>query len=254
MARLNGVMHADVDQLDDEFVFEPTAWDFAVAIGIRVEPENDRLALDELADAMLVWMEDGPQLERLTSEAMSVLWTRELAEMVREGLVSLHRQDEWRSGAEAALAEFDRDPQRAEVAREVVRHLALDLSNEDMPFLFCVHCLEEHLGNSAPKERRAIAVQAAVLARRDAAVPRNHFHGQIARLGRADELGTRERRRAVRRRLGRLATFGRTSVPRLAAELQVIADEPLPTDPAEDDAWQVVLAHLLAEVAMPERN
>ena len=231
MARLNGVMHADVDQLDDEFVFEPTAWDFAVAIGIRVEPENDRLALDELADAMLVWMEDGPQLERLTSEAMSVLWTRELAEMVREGLVSLHRQDEWRSGAEAALAEFDRDPQRAEVAREVVRHLALDLSNEDMPFLFCVHCLEEHLGNAAPKERRA-----------------------IARLGLADELGTRERRRAVRRRLGRLATFGRTSVPRLAAELQVIAGEPLPTDPAEDDAWQVVLAHLLAEVAMPELN
>jgi len=249
-------MHDDlVDRLDDEFVFEPTAWDLAFALGMRVEAENDRLALDELADAMLVWMDDGPELERLTSEAMSVLWTRELENNVREGLLLLRRKDEWRSGAEAALTEFDRDPRRAEVTKEVVRHLALDLANEDTPFLFCVHCLDEQLGNARLEERRAIAVQAAVVARRNAAVPRNHLQAQVARLGRAsDGLGTTERRLAVRTRLGRLATFGRGSVPRLAAELRAIADEPLPADPAEDDAWQVVRAHLLAEVAMPELN
>jgi hypothetical protein len=249
-------MHDDaVDQLDDEFVFEPSAWDLAFALGIRVEAENDRLALDELADAMLVWMEDGPQLERLTSEAMSVLWTRELEESVREGLVSLCRKDEWRSGAEAALAELERDPRQAQVAREVVRHLALDLSNEDTPFLFCVHCVDEQLGNAPRDEWRAIAVQAAVVARRNAAVPRNHLEAQVARLGRASHgLGTTERRRAVRNRLGRIATLGRSSIPRLAAQLRAIADEPLPPDPADDDAWQVVLAYLLAEVAMPELN
>ena len=252
-----GHMHGDVvDQLDDEFVFEPTAWDLAFAIGIRVDPEKDRPALDELADAMLVWMDDGPQLERLTSEAMGALWTRELEQTVREGLLSLRRKDDWRSAAESALAELECDPRRAEVAKEVVRHLAMELSNEDTPFLFCVHCLDEHLGNAPPEERRQMAVQVAVLACRNAAVPRNRLEAAVAGLGSgaADRLGTAERRSAVRGRLGRIAGFGRKSIPRLAAELQAIADEPLPADPAEDDAWQVVLAYLLAEVAMPELN
>jgi hypothetical protein len=249
-------MHEDaVDLLDDDFVFEPTAWDLAFAIGIRVEPENDRPGLDELADAMLVWMADGPELERLTSEAMSAVWTHQLEEMVREGLVALRRKQDWRRAAEEALVELDRDPAGAEVCREVVRHLALDLSNEDTPFLFCLHCLDEHVGNAPPEERRPLALQAAVVARRNAAVPRNRLEAQVGRLGRrSDELGTVERRLAVRRRLRRIATFGRASMPRLAAELEVITDEPLPEDAAADDVWQIVLTQLLAEVAMPEMN
>lgn len=237
---------------DEEFRFEPTAWDLAVAIGIRAEPENDRGALDELADAMLVWMADGPELDRLTSEAMSAMWTRQLETMVREGLVSLCRDEEWRSGAEAALAELDLDPRTAQVSREVVRHLALDLANHDTPFPFCLHCLEEHVRNAPPEERRAIAVQAAVVACRDAAVPRNRGESRVAAPGRP--VATQERRLAVRRRLGRIARFGRTSIPALAGELQAIAGEPPPDDADTDDVWQVVVTFLLAEVAMPELN
>lgn len=240
--------------LDDDFVFEPNAWDLASAIGIRVEPEDDRPELAQLADAMLVWMDDGPELERLTSGAMSELWTDDLESMIRDGLLGLRRKGGWRRAAEQALAELDRDPKAAEVSREVVRHLALELAHNDTPLLFCLHCLEEHIGKAPPGERRAIALQAAIVARRDAAVPRNRLQPYVATRGRRDELGTTARRRAVRRRLARIADFGRASMPTLAAELAAIAEEPLPGDPAADDVWQAVLTHLLAEVAMPELN
>jgi hypothetical protein len=42
---------------DDAFVFEPNDWDVATDIGIRVDAENHRQALGELADAMLVRLE-----------------------------------------------------------------------------------------------------------------------------------------------------------------------------------------------------
>lgn len=102
--------------LEDDFVFEPNSWDFAVDIGIRVDPEGDRAALEELADAMLVWMEDGPELERLRSEAMERLWSEGLEAAVREGVTALRAQDDWRAAAEAALAALGRDPRGAGLA------------------------------------------------------------------------------------------------------------------------------------------
>jgi hypothetical protein len=78
----------DIDRLLDDFVFEPNCWDLASAIGIGVDPERDPQALDELADAMRVWCE-GPELERLTDEAVERVWDDELAGMVREGIVRL---------------------------------------------------------------------------------------------------------------------------------------------------------------------
>ena len=67
-------------------------------------------------------------------------------------------------------------------------------------------------------------------------------------------LATDERRRAVRLRLGRLARLGRDSLRPLAAELDRIAAEPLPADPALDDVWEVVAYTLLAELAQPALN
>jgi hypothetical protein len=248
-------MHDDaLDLLDEEIAFEPTAWDLASAIGICVDDRTDRHALEELADAMLVWMDDGPELEHLTSTAMSAMWSEELEVMIVAGLTRLCREDDWRAAAQAALAEFESDARGAEVSKEVIRDLALELAGNDAPALFCLHCLEEHIGRIPPAERRALAVRVAILARRDAAVPRNRLETRVAALGGRDELGTRARRLAVRRRLGRIAVFGRASLPVLAAELRAIADEPLPDAPAADDAWQAVLTQLLAEVAMPEWN
>src|SRR5436309_4971609 len=110
---------AELDLLLDDFVFEPNGWDFAMSIGIGVDPETDRAALDELADAMLVWAE-GVELERLTDEAVERLWDDELELLVRGGIVRLAAEEDWRKAATAALAEFDRDPRRSEIAREVV--------------------------------------------------------------------------------------------------------------------------------------
>ena len=75
-------------ELLDDFVFEPTPWDLAFSIGIGVDPETDRAALDELADAMLMWAPE-PTLERLTEPALDALWDDELAGWIRDGLVRL---------------------------------------------------------------------------------------------------------------------------------------------------------------------
>jgi len=240
--------------LDDDFVFEPTAWDFAVDIGIRFDPRDECKAVARLADAMLVWMPDGPELERLTLAALEALWSDELEAMIREGVSELGRRDEWRAGAEAALAELDRGARRAEVSREVVRHLAMQRSRLDTPILFCLDCLDEACGSAEPRERRRIALRSALVARRDAAVPAEELARVVAEPTRTDELGTPERRRAVRRRLRRIAAFGRESLPALAPELQSIADEPLPATAADDDVWEVVCGALLADLAAPWRN
>ena len=224
------------DGLDD-FVFEPDGWDMATDLGIGVDPETDRPALDELADAMLVSAE-GAELERLTDEAVERIWSDELQELIREGLQRLGLRAEWAAAVEDALAEFDRHPRTAQVSREVVRHLALQLGHEDTPFFFCFDCLEEGVAHAPAAERRGLALRAAIVACRNAAVPE----------------GSAARRRAVRLRLGRLGELGRESLPALAAELRAIAAEPLPRRAAEDDAWTVVSARLQAEVIRPELN
>jgi hypothetical protein len=240
----------------DDYVFEPNAWDFAVAIGIGIDPETDRPALHELADAMLVWAE-GPDLERLTDAAVRRVWDAELEGMVRDGLVRLSGEDDWEQGAAAALAEFDRDPPRSEVAREVVRYLAMQLGSADHPVVFCLCCIEEELTRAGPSDRRAHAVRVAVVARRDADVPAGEIQQALAGAARcppAERLGTVERRAAIRTRLGRLGELATESMPELAVELKALAAEPLPERAADDDVWQEACLHLLAEVGRPELN
>ncbi len=239
---------------DDDFVFEPTTWDLAFRIGVRLDAKADRAALAELADAMLVWMPDGPELERLTSAAMDTVWTDEIRVDVREGLVELTDEDEWRAAAESALLELDRNPRAADIAREVTRSLAMELGQEDSPVFFCVLCLDLAVEAAPRPERRALALEAAVLARRDAAVPRNRVAAALRTPHPVEHLATHERRLAIRRRLGRIGSLGRTSLPSLAPELRALADEPLPATAGEDDVWAVVVAALLEEVAQPALN
>jgi hypothetical protein len=148
-----------VDFDDHEFVFVPSAWDFAVSMGVRIHRETDSVALDELADAVLVSMEDRPELEQLTDEAIERIWTNELEAMIREGVAELGGRQEWRDAAAAATVELGRDPRRADVSREVVRHLAMQLAHERTPIFFCLHCLEEGLEHAAAaRENLLLAV------------------------------------------------------------------------------------------------
>jgi hypothetical protein len=244
------------EHLLDDFVFDPTPWDLAFSIGIGVDPETDRLALDELADAMLMWAPE-PTLERLTEPALDALWDEELASWIRDGLVRLSSDDGWEKGAAAALAEFDRDPRASAVSCEVIRSLASQLGSADHPVFFCLDCLNESLSDVDPAERRALARRAAVVARRNAAVPDEELRAAIAELTSRSatvRLGTADRRAAVRARLGRLGELGRDSMPALAAELRALAAEPLPASATDDDVWEEVCTLLLADAARPELN
>jgi hypothetical protein len=246
----------DLELLLDDYVFEPNSWDFAVSMGIGIDPETDRVALDALADAMLVHME-GSELERLTDEAVERIWDAELEGMVRDGIVQLSGQDGWEQGAAVALAEFDLDPPRSEVAREVVRHLAMQIGSADHPVFFCLCCIEEALARAAPADRRGLGVRVAIVATRNAGVPAAEVQAALAGAAGhppAERLGTVERRAAVRARLGRLGEFATESMPDLAVELKALAAEQLPDRPADDDVWQEACVHLLAEVGRPDLN
>src|SRR6059058_492036 len=127
---------------EDDFVFEPSGWDLASTVGLCVDPETDREALDELADAMLVCAED-PEADRLALEAAAALWNDELVQAIREGLARVRDLGaEWLPAADSALEELDLLGCRAEIAREVAAHLAMQLSHLDHPWTFCVCCID----------------------------------------------------------------------------------------------------------------
>jgi len=245
------------DDLPDDLLFEPTAWDLASAIGLGADEDTDRAALDELADAMLMWA-NGPETEQLTGRAVEALWSDELATLIREGLERVAKiDDEWASASATALAEFERSPLGAPVTRAVVEHLAMQLGNADHPVFFCLDCLDQQMSAAPPAERRALAARAAILAGRNAAVPEAELRAALATAAvqpPAVRLATVARREAVRARLGRLGAFGRKSMPVLAAELTSIAAEPLPARAEDDDVWQEACTHLLAREARPGLN
>ena len=242
---------------DDDFSFQPTPSDLAMAVGL-VPDETDRKALDELADAMLVWAE-GPEVERMIDEAVERIWTEELACEIRDGLLRLafDEEEDWHSAASAALERFDRCPPVSEIAREVVVRFAMDLAQNDHPPLFCACCLDEAIAAAPSESRRSLALQMSTVARRTADVSQAELRLTVAhavtRAG-AEALGTVERRTAVRARLGRIGSLGRRSMPALAAELRAIARESLPDRPEDDDVWSAVCRELLTDVAQPERN
>jgi hypothetical protein len=246
---------ADLDELDDDFTFEPSGWDLAMSIGLGVQPESDRDALDELADATLVWA-DEDVLAPLIGEAARRLWDSDLEASVREGLAQLADKPDWSAAAAVAVEDLDARAGRAEVAREVVCHLAMQLGQADQPFCACLCCIDEELERLEPHARRASARRAALLARRNAAVPDDELQAAMAQVGAVDPvvaLGTRERREAVRRRLARLGRLGSASMPALAAELTRIGAERLPPV-EEDDVWRELCTWMLAEAAALERN
>ena len=247
----------ELELLDDDFVFEPTAWDLAMAIGLRVDLEADRGTLDELADAMLVWADDA-ESERVTDLAVTGVWNDQFAGELREGLARVAELGgEWRPAAEAALAAVQQVSSGAEVVRAAIQHLAMQLSQEDHPPGFCVCCVDEAVSAAPRSERRELARRVAIVARRNAAIPEPELQASLATAlsdSPVRRLASPARREAVRARLGRIGRVARTSMPELAAELEAIAAEPLPRQPEDDDVWCEVCDLLLSGLARPELN
>ena len=239
--------------VDDDFVFEPGAWDVAMTFALDLEPAAGSAALAELADAMVMWAE-GDKAEQLTTRAADALWSDALERQIRGGIErAAALGDEWRPAADDALAAFDRDPRRSPVTRAALQQFAWAFGQEGAPPFLCLCCLDEAIAHCSPEERRRYALRAAVLAIRDVAIPDDEVAAALA-TGAPGRLATDERRALVRRRLGRLGRYGRDSLRALAVELERIAAEPLPADPADDDVWEVVAHALLAELAQPAFN
>jgi hypothetical protein len=242
--------------MDDGDTWDPTAWDLATAIRVGVDLEKDRAALDELADAMLVWADS--EADRLTPAAVARLWDDELEGEIRCGLERVAELGaDWARAAAVALGEFERDPHGAAITQAVVQELAQEISSRDHPWFFCTGCLEERLSHAPPESRRELARQMAIVARRNVDISETEVTAALA--GAVNEppierLGTQERRAAVRARLGRIGVLAERSMPVLAGELRLIGDEPLSTGAGDDDVWAVVCAALLADVARPELN
>jgi hypothetical protein len=251
------IRRMDEEQLleDEDYAFEPTAFDLAMAIGIAADPEADRAALEELADALFVWAEDGV-VEPLTTTAIERVWCADLASAIRDGLQRLvEKGDEWEVAASAALQALGVEGDRAEIARAVVQQLAIDLSHQEHPPFPCVCCIDESMTTADESSRRGIALEAVVFARRDAGLSDVDVRDAL-RQGEPQiaGLGTIERRRRVRERLGRLGRLGRDSIPQLSAELRAIAAEPVPEDAEADEIWKEVCTSLLVQRARPQWN
>ena len=244
-------------ELDDDVPFEPSAWDLAMCIRLGVEPETDRPALDELADAMLVWADDA-ESERLTDVAVQRLWSDELGEDIRAGLARVAAQGpEWRRSAVEALAALEQAPREAPVTRAVVQELATHLSSLDHPPFFCTCCIDEALVNVPVEQRREIARGVAIVAVRNVEFTDEELRA-AARLVRVEDavarLATPARRQAVRERLARIGRLARTSMPDLARELEVIGCEQPPERPEDDDVWRELCEFALDRVRRPELN
>jgi hypothetical protein len=242
---------------DDDVPFEPTAWDLAMRIRLSVEPETDRAALDELADAMLVWADD-VESERLTDVAVDRLWSDELREDIRTGLARVAALGpEWRVAARDALAALGTSPRAAPVTRAVVQDLAAQLSATDHPPFFCTCCIDEALAHAPPDRRREVARGVVIVAARNAAFSVEELR-TAARLVRADDavarLATPARRLAVRDRMARIGRLARKSMPDLARELEAIGREPPPQRPEDDDVWRELCEFVLDRLRRPELN
>lgn len=246
-----------LDDDDDDVVFEPTAWDLAMAIGLVVDAEADRSGLDDLADAMLVWADDD-ESERLTDSAVAALWNDELATAIREGLARIGElEGEWQQAAISALGELEQLTSRSEVVRAVVQHLAMQLSQEDHPPGFCACCVDEAMNGTPREQRRELARRIGIVARRNAGISERELRAALATSmseSPVRRLASRERREAVRTRLGRIGRVARNSLPALAAELEAIGTEPLPERPEDDDVWCEACEFLLGDLARPELN
>src|SRR4051794_38231233 len=114
-----------IDLLDEA----QAAWGLAMQIELEIELAELRPAFDELADAVLVWL-DGRELEQLTVRALDALWTPAVAAAIERRLLQLvHGVDDDETGLEAAraLGDLHARGRASEIAIAVAQHVAMQL-------------------------------------------------------------------------------------------------------------------------------
>jgi len=247
-----------------QFVVRPVppdaVWPMAMSLPLDLDLDDFRPAFDELADAMLVWLDD-PALERATDQALDAVWDDGLASEVRRALVELTATDTWcRREARLALEDFDRHGRRSEMARAAAQVMGMQLSHDDIPPLFCLCCVDEAIG-AAPDadERRMLAASVAIVARRDVRLREEELLAALRQNAAqprrvAVSLATPARRSAMRARLERIGRLSSESLSELSRELQTMLASDPPDDPAEDQLWLRLCEAALADVAAPELN
>jgi hypothetical protein len=185
------------------------------------------------------------EIESVAAEAAEAVWTPERAAEVRRGLARLREEYAARLAAvDAAERELDSPARRNAVALALVARAAVELWARARRGYDQVALLEDELTRARPEERRARALPIAAAAIPVLDLDEGEVGEAVSRFLReeseswlARRLGTDERRRAMRRALGRLADAGSEEFPLATAAVTALLAEPMPADPAEDDLW-----------------
>jgi hypothetical protein len=213
-------------------------------LGISVDLTAGGAALALVADR-LVAGSSREEVAEAAALAAAAVWTPERAAEVRVGLARLREDYAARLAAlGAAERELGSPPERNAVALALVARAAVELWARARRGYEQVALLEDELSRADPVEHRARALSIAAAAipvlalepaQAEAAVSR--FLGTESAAWLARELATDERRRSMRRALGRLADAGSEEFPLATAAITGLLAEPLPEDPAEDELW-----------------
>lgn len=230
--------------LDDD-----TARDLALVALVEFEgSELDRLA--PLVDAALVWL-DGAARERIITAVVESLWSRELRDVIEEGLeLAAQESRRMRRTVAAARADLDAAPSGSRLARAVVDQAAEQRAFELQLPVGCLHCLEEGIGRAPEPERVRRVLLVARMAGHAAGVPDDELRAAATEeTAPALALASDVRRADVRWWLRRIAMLGQESIPHISAALLELLDEPLPPV-EEDEVWHEAVAGLTRRVAL----
>ena len=213
-------------------------------LGIAVDVATGGAAIALVADRLTT---GGPreEVESAARQAATAVWSDDRAAEVREGLGRLRARYVARleaiDAAESALAS---PPEQNAVALALVARAAVELWARARRGYDQMALLEDELTRANPGEHRARALSVAA-----AAIPVLELdHGEVtdavSRFLREETeawlarvLATDERRRGMRRALGRLADAGADEFPLATAAMTALLAEPMTIDPAEDDLW-----------------
>jgi hypothetical protein len=219
------------EQVQDVVVWLHARWVFDV-------PDGE---LAELGDALLAGVGD-PQLDEIEAHVMDLVWTDVLEQDIDEALAELEQEtDRCRHVIERARLDLGIRHHASAVARGLLRQIAYQAAHDELPFLFCLCCLEERIQHQ-PGAARGAALETTAIAWAETGIPREELEAAARRCALnpaalPELLATDERRLAVRTRLHRFAGFAARRQPELTRELRKLLAEPLPSDPRHDALW-----------------
>jgi hypothetical protein len=213
-------------------------------LGIAVDVTTGGAAIALVADRLTA---GGPrdEVETAARRAAAAVWTDERAAEVREGLARLRTEYVARIGAlETAERALASPPEQNAVALALVARAAVELWARARRGYDQMALLEDELTRAGPGEHRSRALSLAAAAipvleldTEEVAEAVSRFLRDETQAWLARVLATDERRRAMRRALGRLADAGADEFPLATAALTGLLAEPIAQDPADDDLW-----------------